>query len=91
MRFFVDHCVPAEVADFLRSENHDGWTAFEANLQEAADEDLLISSISVVEPKTVEAMARALEWMATNHLPAGRVLRVPLKAPLSVMTPLPMD
>jgi predicted nuclease of predicted toxin-antitoxin system len=41
VRFVVDQCVPAEVARWLASEDHEAWTAFEAGLGDAADEDLI--------------------------------------------------
>lgn len=41
LRFFVDHCVPAEVAAHLRPE-HEAWTAYEANLADADDRDLIV-------------------------------------------------
>jgi hypothetical protein len=36
----------------------------------------------------VEAMERALTWLARHPLPDGRVLRVPRRAAVAVMTPL---
>lgn len=41
MRFVVDHCVPAEVARWLTSQKHDAWTAYEAELDDAEDGDLI--------------------------------------------------
>ena len=41
MRFVVDHCVPAEVARSLASEGHEAWTAYDAGLADAQDEDLI--------------------------------------------------
>jgi predicted nuclease of predicted toxin-antitoxin system len=45
--------------------------------------------LRVKEAAAVEAMARALNWLDGNVLPDGMVLRVPLKAQVTVMTPLP--
>jgi predicted nuclease of predicted toxin-antitoxin system len=36
----------------------------------------------------LEAIERALTWLARHPLPAGRVLRVPRRATVAVMTPL---
>jgi predicted nuclease of predicted toxin-antitoxin system len=42
-RFLVDHCVPAGVSRWLRSAGYDEtWTAYEAGLEEASDENLII-------------------------------------------------
>jgi hypothetical protein len=41
LRFFVDHCVPAEVARWLTAAGHEAWTAWEANLAEASDAELV--------------------------------------------------
>lgn len=40
------------------------------------------------EPDALEMMARALGWLDQNRLPPGRVLRVPRRADVRVMTPL---
>jgi predicted nuclease of predicted toxin-antitoxin system len=113
----VDHCVPVEVAEFLRQRGHEAWTAFEAHLQTAGDDDLNIyadakdailvtvnkdcaaiarrlQAASVVylrvrERDAVQAAARAEAWLQANHLPKGRVLRVPKQVDITVMRPLP--
>ncbi|MGH2708978.1 MAG: DUF5615 family PIN-like protein, partial [Actinomycetota bacterium] len=42
MRFFVDHCVPAEIVSLLNGlYGHEAWSAYEAGLQGARDEDLI--------------------------------------------------
>lgn len=41
------------------------------------------------EAVAVDAMARALDWLEQNTLPKGMVLRVPLRATIRVMNPLP--
>jgi predicted nuclease of predicted toxin-antitoxin system len=41
VRFVVDHCVPAEAARWLASEGHQAWSAYDAGLADAADEDLI--------------------------------------------------
>lgn len=41
MRFVVDQCVPVEVARWLAGEGHQAWTAYEAGLDDAQDEDLI--------------------------------------------------
>lgn len=41
MRFVVDQCVPVEVARWLAGEGHEAWTAYEAGLDDAQDEDLI--------------------------------------------------
>lgn len=41
MRFVVDQCVPAEVARWLTRDGHEAWTAYEAGLDDAEDEDLI--------------------------------------------------
>ena len=115
MRYVVDHCVPAQVAEFLRGEHHQAWTAFEANLEAATDETLIIYAddkgailvtnnkdcaalarrmcctkvvyLRVLEVRCVEAMGRALKWMEGADIPQGRVLRVPLRSAIRVMTP----
>ena len=45
--------------------------------------------LRVVESNAVKAMARAEEWLRSNRLPKGRVLRVPLNASIKVTAPLP--
>jgi predicted nuclease of predicted toxin-antitoxin system len=45
--------------------------------------------LRVQEDRAEEAMSRALEWLRTSHLSSGRVLRVPMKARICVMAPLP--
>ena len=100
----------------IRSKHHQAWTAFEANLSAAADQDLIIYAddkdaflvtnnkdcvalarrmrctrvvyLAVTEQNAPEAMNRALEWLVAEALPEGRILRVPLRAPLRVMNPL---
>ncbi|MHB8290048.1 MAG: DUF5615 family PIN-like protein [Acidimicrobiales bacterium] len=42
MRFFVDHCVPVEVARSLRAGRRQYWTALEARLSDAEDLDLIV-------------------------------------------------
>jgi predicted nuclease of predicted toxin-antitoxin system len=113
----VDHCVPVDVAKLIRSKGHTAWTAFEAHLQEAGDDELIfyaeaknallvttnadcavlarrLKAASVVylrvrERDAVEAMDRAEEWLQSNHLPQGRVLRVRPGGVIDVMAPLP--
>lgn len=108
--------MPVEVAAWLRAEDHEAWTAFEANLQEAGDDELNIYAQSkgailvttnkdcaaiarrlqsaetiylrVRERDAVEAIGRAEAWLQQNHLPRGRVLRVPRLARIRLMTPL---
>ena len=42
-RFFVDHCVPAEVAAYLRKAGYiQTWTAYQARLDAAEDRDLIV-------------------------------------------------
>jgi len=41
VRFLVDQCVPEEVARWLRSQGHQAWTAFDANLDDAEDRELI--------------------------------------------------
>jgi predicted nuclease of predicted toxin-antitoxin system len=41
VRFVVDQCVPVEVARWLSSDGHEAWTAYEAGLDDARDEDLI--------------------------------------------------
>jgi predicted nuclease of predicted toxin-antitoxin system len=41
VRFVVDQCVPVEVARWLAGERHEAWTAYEAGLDDAQDEDLI--------------------------------------------------
>jgi len=41
LRFFVDHCVPVSVARLCKSKRHKAWTAHEAHLEGAKDEDLI--------------------------------------------------
>lgn len=45
--------------------------------------------VRVREVVAVDAMARALVWLDENVPPDGMVLRVPLRAAINVMTPLP--
>jgi predicted nuclease of predicted toxin-antitoxin system len=42
LRFLVGHCVPAGVARWLRAQQHEAWTAREARLHDAVDEDLIV-------------------------------------------------
>jgi predicted nuclease of predicted toxin-antitoxin system len=42
VRFFLDHDVSAEVARRLRQARHECWTASEAGLSEASDDDLTV-------------------------------------------------
>lgn len=46
MRFVVDQCVPVEVARWLAGEGHEAWTAYEAGLDDAEDEDLIAYSFA---------------------------------------------
>jgi predicted nuclease of predicted toxin-antitoxin system len=39
------------------------------------------------EDHAVEAMSRALDWLTTNRLPGGRVLRVSRTGPITVLSP----
>jgi predicted nuclease of predicted toxin-antitoxin system len=41
LRFLVDHCVPVEVARWLTSDGHEAWTAYEAGLGDAQDDELI--------------------------------------------------
>jgi hypothetical protein len=45
--------------------------------------------LRVREEIAVEAMSRALDWLSGNVLPAGMVVRVSLRAQITVMPPLP--
>lgn len=41
-----------------------------------------------LEDRAVEAMKRAIEWLAENRLPDGRVLRVPIRGDITVLAPI---
>lgn len=45
--------------------------------------------LRVTEAHAVAAIDRAVDWLGSNHLPKGMVLRVPLKAEIKVLSPLP--
>jgi predicted nuclease of predicted toxin-antitoxin system len=117
LRFIVDHCVPAAVARRLRAVGHDAWTAYDAHLEDASDESLIIYAqdrdailvttnrdcarlaqrmgaaqviwLQVLEVDSEASIVRAVEWLQANHLPIGRVLRVPKQAELSMLAPAP--
>ena len=118
MRFVVDHCVPVEVARSLASGGHEAWTAYDAGLGDAQDEDLIayahakgavlvttnrdcaqlarrLRSAAVVwlavrEPDATVAMGRATQWLISNALPQGRVLRVPKTTVPTMLSPRPL-
>ncbi|MBV8161054.1 MAG: DUF5615 family PIN-like protein [Acidimicrobiia bacterium] len=73
MRFFVDHCVPAEVADFLRGEGHQAWTAYDAHLEEGDDDELVVyagdkAAIAVTINRDFVTIARRLQVARVVHL-----------------------
>ena len=80
MRFFVDQCVPAEVARWLASEGHDAWTAYDAGLEDAEDEDLIAyaharGAILITTNRDCAQLARRLRsasviWLAVRELDA---------------------
>lgn len=45
--------------------------------------------LRVTEQHAVSAVDRAIDWLETNRLPKGMVLRVPLKAEIKILPPLP--
>jgi predicted nuclease of predicted toxin-antitoxin system len=42
LRFFLDNDVDAGVAKMLRHERHDAWTAYQARLDKASDDDIAV-------------------------------------------------
>ncbi len=65
--------MPAGVAAFLRRKGHEGWTAYDANLQEASDDDLNVyakseGAIFVTINADCAATARRLQSAATVYL-----------------------
>ena len=109
--------MPVEVARWLADEGHAAWTAWEANLADAADAELIayahsrdaiavttnrdfvpaarrqrsarVIYLAVREVDALAAMRLAAEWLETNQLPGGRVLRVGKTAPPELLPPLP--
>jgi predicted nuclease of predicted toxin-antitoxin system len=77
LRFVVDQCVPAEVARWLASEGHQAWTAYDAGLGDAADEDLIAyaharTAILVTTNRDCAQLARRLRtatvvWLAVRE------------------------
>jgi predicted nuclease of predicted toxin-antitoxin system len=45
--------------------------------------------LRVIEVDCEAATLRAIEWLQTNRLPNGRVLRVPKHVPVSLLAPAP--
>lgn len=80
MRFVVDQCVPVEVARWLTGQGHDAWTAYEAGLDDAEDEDLIAyahsrGAILVTTNRDCAQLARRLRsasavWLAVRELDA---------------------
>jgi len=76
----VDHCVPAEVARWLASEGHQSWTAYDAGLVDAADEDLIAyahakGAMLVTTNRDCAHLARLLRsatviWLAVREIDA---------------------
>ena len=80
MRFVVDQCVPVEVARWLASEGHEAWTAYEAGLDDAQDEDLIAyayvkAAALVTTNRDCAQLARRLRsaqliWLAVREVDA---------------------
>ena len=69
----MDHCVPVEVAESLRRQGHAAWTTYEAHLQTAGDDDLIIyaedkDAILVTVNKDCAAIARRLQAASLVYL-----------------------
>jgi predicted nuclease of predicted toxin-antitoxin system len=117
VRFVVDQCVPVEVARWLARQSHEAWTAYDAGLGDAADEDLIAYAhakgavlvttnrdcaqlarwlrtasvlwLAVREYVAQDAASRAVNWLAANILPNGRVPRSPRSLHPSCSTRVP--
>lgn len=80
MRFVVDQCVPVEVARWLAGEGHEAWTAYEAGLDDAQDEDLIAyahakGAVLVTTNRDCAQLARRLRsaqliWLAVREADA---------------------
>jgi predicted nuclease of predicted toxin-antitoxin system len=80
VRVVVDQCVPVEVARWLASEGHQAWTAFDAGLDDAEDEDLIAYShakgaVLVTTNRDCAQLARRLRsaqaiWLAVRETDA---------------------
>jgi predicted nuclease of predicted toxin-antitoxin system len=73
VRFFVDHCVPAEVADHLRDCGHEAWTAYDAHLEEGSDDELIVyaaskDAIAVTINRDFVTIARRVSAARVVHL-----------------------
>ena len=65
--------MPAEVAGYLREQGHQAWTAYEATLEAASDEELLIyaadkGAVAVTINKDFVALARRLRSTRVVYL-----------------------
>jgi predicted nuclease of predicted toxin-antitoxin system len=80
VRFVVDQCVPAEVARWLTSAGHEAWTAYEAGLDDAEEEDLIAyaharGAVLVTTNRDCAQLARRLRsasvvWLAVREADA---------------------
>jgi predicted nuclease of predicted toxin-antitoxin system len=105
-----------EVARWLTGAGHEAWTAWEANLADASDLELIVYAqsrdaiavttnrdfvpvarrqraarvvyLAVREVDALATMQRAVEWLANEELPAGRVLKIGKTADPEVLPPL---
>jgi predicted nuclease of predicted toxin-antitoxin system len=85
LRFLIDHCVPAGVASWLRAERHEAWTAYDAHLENAPDDVLIVyaadrDAILVTTNRDCAALARRLRTARVVFLRVVEVDAAPTMA-----------
>jgi len=81
VRFFLDHDVDARVAQLLRRRGHEAWTAAEAGLFKAGDDDLTVYA----QDRNATLVTHDREFSARRRRnPAGRHVELRCREPDAV-------